>query len=413
LKASWSQKEMIEKEKQTEEKKTKIPKRTLKRILLVVIVLVIAAIFYCFFCYIRQSQIPDEKLAAIMAAREIPDSENAATIYNQILDDYSQDQYTFGFHDPNSAYLTRIKPWSRDDYPGLADRLENQKVIIEKLLEASKFEKCCFPINTDLEGYGDNMERLTPMRQLAFLLVRAANYDIAQGKTDSALEKYISVIQIGRHESQQPLEIYYLHGIAIEEIALHAIARFVVEDGPSESLLSRIEAINLPTKKQWDEESESMLEVERLINKKWNRQVGLYGRTKGWWMFRSAFKDFEDRYKSSCQRIYLRLLAKRRGNRILIAMRRYKNKHGTWPKSLGKIKNFVPAEILVDPINNKSFAYKLTADSFKLYSTGENGIDEGGKWDRFNEEKNGADDWRIWPAYVIKDKKTRENTNDK
>jgi hypothetical protein len=405
LKASWSQKEMIEKEKQTEEKKTKIPKRTLKRILLVVIVLVIAAIFYCFFCYIRQSQIPDEKLAAIMAAREIPDSENAATIYNQILEDYSQGQFTFGFQDPNAAYLTRIKPWSRDDYPELADRLENQQVIIDKLLEASKFEKCCFPINTDLEGYSDNMDRLAPMRQLAFLLVRAANYDVAQGKMNSALEKYISVIQIGRHECQQPIALDYIVGIAIEEIALCAIARFIVEDNLSESLLSRIEAIGLPIKKQWADESEAMLEVEKLINQKLNRQVGLYGRTKGWWMFRSAFKEFKDRNKNTYRLIYLRLLMHRRGNRILIAMRRYKNKHGTWPKSLGEIKNLVPA----DPINNKSLAYKFTADSFKLYSTGENCIDEGGERDIFSKEKNAPDDWRIWPAYVIKNMNKKEN----
>ncbi|MHC4584089.1 MAG: hypothetical protein ACYS3N_06135 [Planctomycetota bacterium] len=381
--------------KRQQKKKTKTPKRTVKCILLVAIVLVIAVFIYCFFCYVRQSQSAEEKLAAIEAARAIPDSENAATIYNQILEDYSEGQFAFGFLDPNSEYLTRIKPWSRDDYPELADWLEKQQALIEKLLEASKFEKCCFPINTELEGYSDNIDRLAPMRQWAFLLVRAGNHDIAQGKTNLGLEKYISVIHIGKHEFQQPVAIDHILGIAIEGVALRAIARFIVEDSPSEPLLSRIEAIRLPTKEQWADESESMLEVERLINQKWNRQVGLFGRIRGWWMFRSVFKDFKD-LKDTRRLIYLRLLADRRGNRILIALRRYKNKHGSWPKSLDGLKPLVPAEILIDPINNKSFVYKLTADSFTLYSKGVNRIDEAGKWDKF-EENNVADDWLIWP----------------
>ena len=393
-------------------KKTKTPKPTVKLILLVAIVLVIAAIICCFFCYARQSQSTDEKLAEIEAARAIPDSENAATIYNQILEDYSEGQFAFGFQDSNSEYLTRIKPWSRDDYPELADWLANQQALIEKLLEASKFEKCCFPIYTDLGGYDNNIDRLAPMQLWTFLLVRAGNHDIAQGKTNLALEKYLSVIQIGRHECQQPVAIDYILGIAFEEVALSAIARLIIEDSPLEPLLSRIEAIQLPTKEQWADESESMLEVESLINKKWNRRLGLFGRIKAWWIFRSAFKEFKD-LKVTRRLRYLRLLVKRRGNRILIALRRFKNKHGTWPKSLDSLKNLVPAEILIDPINNKSFVYKLTADSFTLYSKGENGKDDGGKRDTFNEEKNGADDWRIWPAYVIKDRNTKENTNDK
>lgn len=397
-----------------ENKNAETSKRTKKRILLVAFVLVIAAIICCYFCYIRQSQTLDEKLASIETARAIPDSENAATIYNQILDGYNKGQSVFYFPvpDPNLEYLTRIKPWSRDDYPELADWLEKQHVLITKLIEASKFEKCRFPINTELEGYGNNIDRIAPMRQWAFLLVRAGNYDISQGKMNLALEKYMSVIQLARHESQQPLAIDFIVGVAIESIALRAIARFIVEDNPSESLLSMIKAVPLPTKEQWAEDSESMLEVERLINKKWNRRFGLLERARGWWMFRSVFKEFKDNKKTR-RLLYLRLIANRRGNRILIALRRYKNEHGTWPKSLADLKNLIPAEILIDPINNKSFVYKLTADSFTIYSKGENGIDEDGKRDIFNKEKNATDDWPIWPAYVIKDKKTMDNTNDK
>ena len=50
-------------------------------------------------------------------------------------------------------------------------------------------------------------------------------------------------------------------------------------------------------------------------------------------------------------------------------------------------------ETLIDPTNGGSFVYKLTEDSFILYSKGKNNIDEGGKADR----NTGPDDCLIWP----------------
>jgi hypothetical protein len=404
---------MTENNQQSKKKKTKTLKRTVKRILFFLIFLVIAVFIYCFFSYYRQSQSIDEKIAEIVAARAIPDSQNAATIYNQLIEDSKEYKFPVEFMDPNSEYLTRIKPWSKDDYPELADWLETQQDTIAKLLEASKFVKCYFPVNTNLDTYGDNMDHIAKMRQWAFLLVLAANNDVAQGKMDLALQKYISVIRIGRHECQQPVVIDYLVGMAVEQIALRAIARFIIEDNPSESLLSRIEKIKLPTKQQWAIESGPMFRMERLIEQKWNRRLGLFGRIRVWWMFRKVFNQNEYGTEDSYRRLYLRLLAHRRGNRILIAIKRYKNKHDTWPKTLDDVKEHVSSEVLIDPISNKSFIYKLTADSFMLYSKGENCIDENGKRDKLYQEKTGADDWRIWPSYVIRGKKAMGNTNDK
>ncbi|MCK4753182.1 MAG: hypothetical protein KAS75_07025, partial [Planctomycetes bacterium] len=89
--------------------------------------------------------------------------------------------------------------------------------------------------------------------------------------------------------------------------------------------------------------------------------------------------------------IYLRLLTDRRGCQLLIGLRRHKNKTGDWPESLDEIKAFVPAETFIDPTNEGVFVYKLTDDSFTLYSKGLNGIDEDGK------REDEQDDWQIWP----------------
>ena len=114
---------------------------------------------------------------------------------------------------------------------------------------------------------------------------------------------------------------------------------------------------------------------------------------------------------------YLRVLSGQRASRIIIALRRYKNKNGVWPESLDEIKSLAPEEIFVDPTNGDSFVYKLTEENFTLYSKGKNNIDEGGKnqWfydaknDKWSYKKAGPDDWLIWPRRSRKTQEKKAN----
>jgi hypothetical protein len=95
-------------------------------------------------------------------------------------------------------------------------------------------------------------------------------------------------------------------------------------------------------------------------------------------------------------------MAGRRGSRLLIALKRYKNKNNNWPESLDAIRPLAPEEIFIDPINNDSFVYKLTEEDFTLYSKGKNNIDEDGQynstWDPNTFEGTVEEDDRlIWP----------------
>jgi hypothetical protein len=94
--------------------------------------------------------------------------------------------------------------------------------------------------------------------------------------------------------------------------------------------------------------------------------------------------------------MYLRYTAVHRGCHLIVALRRYKNKYGQWPRNLYGIKSLVPAEILIDPINGGSFVYKLTEENFTLYSKGKNNIDEGGK------RGGDSDDLPIWSQSMYK-----------
>jgi len=107
--------------------------------------------------------------------------------------------------------------------------------------------------------------------------------------------------------------------------------------------------------------------------------------------------------------IHLRHQTEIRASQLIIALRRYKNKHSHWPENLDQVKLFTSAEILVDPLNGHSFVYKLTEKDFILYSKGKNGIDEGGRRERDigtsyapNVVDKKCDDWLIWPRKLRK-----------
>jgi hypothetical protein len=92
---------------------------------------------------------------------------------------------------------------------------------------------------------------------------------------------------------------------------------------------------------------------------------------------------------------YARVLTYKRGLHILVTLKRYKKEHRRWPDGLDEIRPPLAAEILVDPINEGDFVYKLADDGFTLYSKGENNVDEGGRYQGKPEEA--PDDWPIWP----------------
>jgi len=67
----------------------------------------------------------------------------------------------------------------------------------------------------------------------------------------------------------------------------------------------------------------------------------------------------------SLRDLYLRALTLRRGSRILLAIKQYKNENGKWPDSLDEIKSNVPAEALIDPASG-TFDYKNHGENFSL-----------------------------------------------
>ena len=372
-------------EKQVETERSKKPLRPVFSILLT---LAFCLLLWKYFFY----KSPYEKITAIETARSIPESENAATIYNKFLG-YNRSLFEYEFPDANTEDATLAKPWPSKDYPKLADWFEQHQDITDELLQLTKIEQCRFPLTDFPKGSGVHGRRLGAMRLCTFFLVRAANNDIAEGRTEQALEKCFCLIRIGRHNRQQPFALDFSIGITIESMALKRMRNCILDSDVTEENLQAIETAILQPNSEWTKDLENMLAVEKLYVKILPYEPS----ESGWWSRLTAWREKGRDQQEKINRvkeIYMRLLADRRGNQILIALRRFRNKTGRWPEGFDELKSLAVEDIFIDPQNNGPFIYKLTDDSFIMYSKGPNNIDEGGS------DKNGADDRAIWPLQI-------------
>jgi hypothetical protein len=483
---------------------TILPKGAVKWFWLSVAAVVIVLIIWVFLLDETEVWRPytfDEELAALEAKYAVPDSENAAVLYSKLFETLDTDSNAPEFFSGACSPSTS-EPWLSKDHPETAEWLKGQQDTIESLLQISKMDKCQFPLQVTPWDFPSD-RYYSKMRHCAFLLVSSANNDMAEGQTDAALEKWLCLIQMGKHLCQQPAILDTMTGFAFEGLATKQLKRFIITGEPAESHLSVLEQALQNVKLDWRSDLPKFLEYEKLFEKNticclayqrnpqgkarlsrdpimsilriqfpeekvpslsyWQRKLTgasavildwffmpstpqkaskiidasfekyyamtdpnftwqkepppLFSKPTSFYQLRFDFcyfakviADMQEHILYDNHKFYLRQTAENRGSRIVIALRRYKNKTSHWPENLEEVKPLALAEIFVDPLNNDSFIYKLTDEGFTLYSKGKNNIDEGGKRDKWDEEKTGADDWLIWPPKSHKTKK--ENTDD-
>ena len=204
-------------------------KRSQKRIR-TIFILVFASVL-CLLCWrIFFFESVDKKLAAIETARTIPDSENAATIYNELMESHTSKELQPDFLKRELDNITLKEQWTSKEHPELARWLQEQQDIMDKLLQASWKDKCQLKINAQ-PRVTDKLEinRYAVLRGGGCLLIRAGNNDMAEGRIDQALEKYIGVLRIGNHLCQQQKMLDFMVGSSIENLTLRQLNRFVIE----------------------------------------------------------------------------------------------------------------------------------------------------------------------------------------
>ncbi len=171
-----------------------------------------------------------EEIAVHEAKYAIPDEENAAIIYNKLLQDYDPKKMGLKFLRPGVRKIVLSGPWISEDYPKLAQWLHGHENTIRILPQACRIQTCRFPSNFKL-AVTDKLQinRNTALKSWAVLLLLSGNNDIAEGSLDQGLLKYVCALQIADHLYQQKRIIDFLIGFGIEGLALPPIDRLVIE----------------------------------------------------------------------------------------------------------------------------------------------------------------------------------------
>jgi inner membrane protein len=209
----------------------------------------------------------DEEFAALQARYAIPDSQNAALIYNQLLENYNEDVF-----DANLSYgaqfrLRSGKTLLSEDESEVREWLPQHKTTVDELLKASEIKKCRFTLSQYSVTSKQRMKRLGAMRNWAFLLVAAANNNFREGRTDEALEKMTAALQMGKHEHQQGTMGDILVGINIEAMVINQLKNFIIDGYASEEHLRIIGKSLSDIKHDWYSDLPRILECGSLFAK--------------------------------------------------------------------------------------------------------------------------------------------------
>ena len=388
-------------------------------------VAVAALLFAVFFLAIRWlAPTPEKQLAALDAARAVPDEDNAALIYAELLQgeevppsklattvarieaaildplsvqesrarsrELRELELSEGVPDPNAAKIIGLRPWRSADCPELRQWLDKRRDRIDKLQEAARKPSCHFPL-TSTPGHMTLFDvPLGAFRQNAFLLRYAANNDFGEGDIDAGLAKCEVLMLMGRHFCQQPSASYLLSGIGYEAAAIHSLAEFIVAGYPTDRHLQDLAAQCQDSRDDWERLRQDINHVRDILSRQTEDRRPIRFRMSMWfyWLRHGDKEWLEDRTGE----LYHRMLSERRGLRILIELRRFKDRTGEWPASLDRIASSLPAEALVDPSSDSPYAYKRSERGFSLYGIGPNRIDENGR-----HTDSGPDDWPVWP----------------
>jgi hypothetical protein len=86
---------------------------------------------------------------------------------------------------------------------------------------------------------------------------------------------------------------------------------------------------------------------------------------------------------------------------VAIALERFKLRNGRFPSNLESLAPECFTSVPLDPMSGRGFGYQLKPDgSFRLYSVGEDGVDDGGDPSPASTNKSSIWDGRdvVWPA---------------
>lgn len=274
-------------------------------------------------------------------------------------------------YDDFAAASQWMVAWNGDLLKLPPEEIANAVKQNSKLLEAVHTglkKQSAVPVANDLNWFTAHMAQVGPHRSVAQLLVGEGIVRLAMGRTNEAAKCFADSIVFAHAAHRQGLLIDDLVGIACQAIGAPRLVQIAAHLSPDNrrEILSQLIALD-----QSREAAATIIQRDR----EWGRQT--YGWLRSAWAqiatrksVRAAEMQFEKRHTHSVAALRLVMTE--------LAVRGYEAKSGRPPKTLGDlVPEWLPA-VPLDPFSNQPLVYRLTTNSFLLYSLGPDAQDNQG-----------------------------------
>ena len=394
---------------------------------------------------------------ADLHGKKIPDSENAAVIYDRIFKDSSSTAFML-LTSPNWMDQRKTNPqlWNEG-----REELAKKEGIIRDVEAATSLPGCQFPVAADKHDWevlnGLLFFRTGGLRHLARLLWVNAVFHAAEGDMDEAIRSVelgfklsdslkddpylprqllrVALIRIASRSLQEALQCGGINEKQAERLS-DVLGRIRIDFDPVSHVVSEraialyefecIRRVGFP-----DVPAESILSGPGGPNHPW-RFMSTYVGRPFLYAYELSYLDREScriEIVRSCkvlrceeldsrpyhsgkadERELLRHLGRIKttfytgkahvaGSQILLALAAYKDRFGTYPENLDELRSALGWKLPEDPFSGRDFLYKLQGNGFLLYSVGLNLKDDGGTEDYIKINKNDREQadiiWRM------------------
>jgi hypothetical protein len=251
---------------------------------------------------------------------------------------------------------------------GIRAAIKQNSKVLEEVHSGLK-KQSAVPVTNDKTWFSTHMIQIAAHKSMAQLLVAEGIVHLEEGRTNEAARCFADCIVFAHAAHRHGLMIDELVGIACQAIG----TKRLVEVAPSVSQDTLREI--LPDLIALDQAREPAVAIEQR-DREWSR--GAYGLLRSIWAGIVTQKSIRA-VEASFEKKHARSIASLRLVMTDLAVRGYQAKTGKPPAALAElVPAWLPA-VPIDPFSDRPLIYRVTTNSFSLYSVGSDGKDDQGK----------------------------------
>jgi hypothetical protein len=246
--------------------------------------------------------------------------------------------------------------------------LEHSKSALA-LARTALARPCQMTMPTDGTPLTDlNFERTQNLRQLGRVLAAAGRNHLESGDLHGAAHDYFQVVRLGDAMMHGGAMLHATIGVAIQGAGLEGLRQLLpqLDSAARQDLDARLAKLDAE-QEEFDEIAAREWQYAKMTTP-WNVRWTLLQVPQLW-----------DQSRLAAELAFNRGMAWRRLLRTHLALRRFWLAENKYPESLEELVPHYLGELPFDPFSGSSLIYRRLPEGYRLYSVGENRIDDGGE----------------------------------